>query len=359
MKKIISIAAVILLITACNKPDREDSKFLSTNVLTPAIITDTVPRDSDDPAIWVHPLQPELSLILGVDKSKDGGLYVFDLNGKMDTSKTFLGLNRPNNIDVAYEFTLGNKKIDIAGITERKAGKMRIFSVPDIQPVDGGGIQIFEGEEQNEGMGIAFYTQPESKKIYAIVGRKNGPSGTYLWQYELINEGNKIGAKVVRKFGKYSGEREIEAIAVDNENGFVYYCDEGVGVRKYYADPIKGNEEIALFATNGFADDHEGISIYKTGEKTGYILVSDQQANRFHIFPREGTIENEHTHPLLKIITVKANQSDGSESNCTNFGAKFPKGIFVAMSDDKTYHIYDWAIIEAEINNSSSSLAKK
>ena len=34
---------------------------------------------ADDPAIWIHPLSPELSLILGTDKQ--GGLHLYDMDG--------------------------------------------------------------------------------------------------------------------------------------------------------------------------------------------------------------------------------------------------------------------------------------
>ena len=90
-------------------------------------------------------------------------------------------------------------------------------------------------------MGIALYTDPKGN-IYAITGRKTGPKGgTYLWQYLLSDSGKGfVEAKLVRKFGNYSGKKEIESIAVDNENGYVYYSDEQFGVRKYYADPAKG-----------------------------------------------------------------------------------------------------------------------
>ena len=109
--------------------------------------------------------------------------------------------------------------------------KIRIFSLPDLEPIDNGGIPVFEGEEQRDPMGLALYTRPSDQKIFAIVGRKSGPSGTYLWQYELSGNGKFAAAKVVRKFGTYSGKKEIEAIAVDNELGYVYYSDEQVGVR--------------------------------------------------------------------------------------------------------------------------------
>ena len=183
-----------------------------------------------------------------------------------------------------------------------------------------------------------------------IAGRKDGPTdGTYLWQYQIRGSEDGIHLELVRKFGNYSGQKEIEAIVVDNELGFIYYSDEGVGVRKYFADPSKGNEELALFATTGFTKDHEGISIYKTGEGTGYILVSDQEANKFHVFPREGSPEDPHQHNTLAILNLSTISSDGSESSNRTFGSIFPKGFFVAMSDDKTFQIYQWEDLEAEI----------
>ena len=54
-------------------------------VKIPIIITEKVRSDSDDPAIWFNKEDPAKSFILGTDKGNDtldGGLYVFDLNGK-------------------------------------------------------------------------------------------------------------------------------------------------------------------------------------------------------------------------------------------------------------------------------------
>ena len=138
--------------------------------------------------------------------------------------------------------------------------------------------------------------------------------------------------------------KEIEAIGVDDELGYVYYSDEGVGVRKYYADPDApdANKELALFATTGFTEDHEGISIYKINDGTGYILVSDQQANKFHIFKREGEPNDPHNHQLVKVVNVSTNESDGSDVTNVALNETFPNGLFVAMSDNKTFQIYSW-----------------
>ena len=336
--KYIIIMLGYILTTACSSNNQP-----IVSVIKPKIVTEPTRHDTDDPAIWINEDDPEASLILGTDKNEDGAIYVYDLNGKIQTDKVVRGLKRPNNIDIE-EFAFGDgSEIFIAVTTERLTNKLRIFSVPDMLSIDNGGIEVFTGEIDRAPMGISLYKRESDDVIFAIVGRKSGPSDGYLWQYRLDgNPDGTIGATMVRSFGTYSGEKEIEAIAVDDEYGYVYYSDEGVGVRKYHADPDQTNEELALFATTGIADDHEGISIYKTDMGTGYIILSDQQANKFHFFSREGTKLNPHDHQLIKVINAACNFSDGSEVTNASLGSLFPKGLFVAMSDDKTFHFYDW-----------------
>jgi 3-phytase len=172
---------------------------------------------------------------------------------KSSQKKVVRGLKRPNNVDIEYGLNLGGKKVDIAVTTERMNHQLRIYSLPDMKPIDNGGIPMFEGEtgtEFRDLMGIALYKNPKGK-IYAMVGRKNGhTTGGYIWQYELSDNGKgQVKATFIRKFGTYSGKKEIESIAVDDALGYVYYSDEGIGVRKYYAEPSKGDQELALFAT--------------------------------------------------------------------------------------------------------------
>ena len=320
-------------------------------VLKPLYTTDTTGFDTDDPAIWINPKDKMQSLIVGTDKEEGGGIYAFDLKGK--TVKKVTGLKRPNNVDVAYNLKYKNGTVDAVIFTERKANKIRVFSLPDLQPIDNGGISVFEADTCagcRDGMGIVIYTAPDGK-IYAMVGRKTGPSGSYIWQYEL-NQSKEgfITGDVVRKFGTYSGKKEIESIAVDNELGYIYYSDEQVGVRKYYADPAKGNQELALFATTGFTDDHEGISIYKKTASTGYILVSNQQDNSFMIYPREGMSGKMNEHPLITKVKTSTLESDGSDVTNLSFGNLYPEGFFVAMSNGKVFQIYDWRDIQKKID---------
>lgn len=325
----------------------------SVTVIKPVLVTDTVHFDSDDPAIWINPANPAESFIIGTDKGGDegkGGLFAFTLQGKLIPEKTISGIKRPNNVDIAYGLSIGNSKTDIAVCTERNTNSIRVFSLPDMKPIDNGGIPVFEGDTLRAPMGIALYTNPADGEIYAVVGRKNGPDGSYVWQYRLqANKNGVVTGKVVRKFGQYSGKHEIESIAVDNELGFIYYSDEGFGVRKYYAHPDSTGVELATLGTTGFTDNHEGISIYKLTDTTGYILVSDQQANQFHVFPREGS-----SHPRLAILKLSTVESDGSD--VTSFALPgFPGGLFIAMSDDKTFQIYRWEDLAGNLLKTKST----
>jgi 3-phytase len=345
-KTAFGVLAGFVLLASCQQNKAQHSGPVSKQdaVIQPVFVTDTVRHDTDDPAIWINPADPSKSLVIGTDKDQDGGLYVFDLKGKI--VKEIHNLKRPNNVDVAYGLMLNGKPTDIAVTTERFTHKLRIFALPDMKPIDNGGLAMFTGDTTDgfrDLMGIALYKSPKGI-LYAIVGRKSGPTdGSYIGQYRLNDDGaGQVRATLVRKFGAYSGKKEIESIAVDNELGYVYYSDEGVGVRKYYANPDRGNQELALFAKTGFAEDHEGISIYKTGSGTGYILVSDQGANQFHIFRREGEAGHPNDHKLLKVVRVAAQISDGSDVTSAALGNQFPHGLFVAMSEGKTFHFYRW-----------------
>jgi 3-phytase len=316
--------------------------------ITPDIVTEKVYVDSDDVAIWYNKLQPEKSLIFGTDKGNStisGSLFVFDIHGKEISKKTVKNLSRPNNVDVAYGFKYLNQHIDIVVFTERDANRIRVFKIPEMEQIDNGGIQVFEGETLKSPMGIGLFKSKDGK-IFAIVSRSYGPSGEYLWQYELKTNSKGITeGKLARKFGYFSQIKTIEAIAVDNELGYVYYSDERKAIRKYYAHPDSSNAELAAFGLNDFEEDIEGISIYKSSDSTGFIIVSDQEADLFQIYKREGEQNNPHFHPLEASIHLSTHDSDGNEVTHMPLPG-FPEGLFIAMSSNKTFHYYDWLDIK-------------
>lgn len=332
----ITLASSLVLASAC-KTDEQPA--IAPDAVKPVVVTEKVVFDTDDPAIWINKEDPAASVIIGTDKKTGGGLYVFDLQGRIINKVA--GLKRPNNVDIAYGLPLGGRSLDIAVTTERETNKLRFFSVPGLAPLDGDGIEVFTGEAERGPMGVAFYQRPADNALFVIVGRKSGPAEGYLWQYKLIDDNGKIGLQLARKFGRFSGKKEIEAIAVDQSLGYVYYSDEQAGIRKYHADPDKGNEELVLFGEGEYSADNEGISIYTLNDSTGYILVSNQSSSSFNVYPREGANGNAHLHQRITEIPVSTLESDGSDVSSVSLPG-FEGGIFVAMSADKTFQYYRW-----------------
>lgn len=315
----------------------------------PVFATAPVATDPDDPAVWINPADPARSLLIGTNKSAlpDGSLYVWDLTGKQ--KQIIPNLDRPNNVDVEYGLDLGNgKTADIVVVTERNKSRLRIFAVAtqgltELEPQ--GGIPVFVGEKKHRAapMGIGLYKRPRDKAIFAIVGRKSGPASGYLWQYRLTGDGKGgVQATLVRKFGAYSGRKEIEAVAVDDALGFVYYADERFGIRKYQADPDSKNadKEVALFGTSGFQADHEGIALWTRPDGTGYVVCTDQIAgnSEYHLFTRDTKIPRE-----VAVVRGGADETDGIEIVSAPLGPRFPQGLLVVMnSGPKNFLVYDW-----------------
>jgi 3-phytase len=340
--------------------DRTPGVKRTVAAVKPALATDTLPRDPDDPAIWVNRGDASKSLVFGTMKvaAPDGALAVFGLDGKL--RQLAKGPNRPNNVDVEYGLELDATPTDIAVLTERLGRRLRVYAIaPDgsgVRDISAGAMPILVDApgEQGAPMGIGLYRRPKDGAIFAIVAPKAGPRENYLWQYRLDDDGTgRVKATFVRRFGTFSGSGEIEAVAVDDELGYVYYADEVAGIHKWLADPDApgADRELALFATAGYRQDREGIGIYALPDGKGYIVSVDQLPGEsvFHVYKREGEPGRPHDHStVLLSFTGGADGTDGLEVTSASLGAGFPDGLWVAMnSGQRNFLLYRWQDVAA------------
>jgi len=291
------------------------------------LASDPVGLDADDPSFWQHPRDFQKSLILATNKvsaAEGGALVVLGLDGKI--RQRIAGLDRPNNVDV---------KGDAAAVTERLANQVRIYDVSETGVKERFRFPVFAGETgpRQAPMGIALYRRPRDGALFAIVGRKSGPASGYLWQYRI--EGAK--ATKVREFGNFSGgTSEIEAIAVDDEHGFVYYADEDCCIRKWHADPDhpQAGRELASFGREGFQGNREGIAIRRGPKGGGYVICTDQipGASRYYVFPRTGD-----QSAAVALLQGTADSTDGLEV------ISGPRNLLIAMnSKDHNFLFFRW-----------------
>ena len=328
--------------------------------VTPALATDALPRDPDDPAIWVNHADPSKSLVLGTMKvaAPDGALAVFGVDGKL--RHLLKGADRPNNVDVEYGLDLDATPTDVAVLTERLVRRLRVYAIAadgsGLRDISSGQMPVLAGAAGDQGapMGIGLYRRAKDGAIFAIISPKAGPKTNYLWQYLLEDDGTgRVKATFVRRFGTFSGVGEIEAVAVDDELGYVYYADEDAGIHKWPADPDApdANRELALFGATGYEQDREGLGIYTLPGGKGYIVSVDQLPGEsvFHVYRREGEPGRPHDHSAM-LLSFKggADSTDGLDVTSAALGPTFPDGALIAMnSARRNFLYYRWRDVAA------------
>jgi 3-phytase len=324
-------------------------------------------NDPDDPAIWLSPESPGASLIIGTDKGTENDADGSRMNAAVVAFRTTgelvqrIPLLRPNNVDVEYGLSVQGVSTDIAVTCERNRAAIRVYSISGgsaapLKAIDNGGIDAFatEPEEDRACMGVGVFKRPGDGAIFALFSRKSGPSSAYIWQYRIQDADGDgvVEVEFARAFGLFSGDGEIEAVAVDDAAGVVYYADEGCCVRSYLADPDTPGaaDPLLTFGHDGFAKDREGISVYMPPQSqsdaggAGFLIISDQQRNgTFRMFCRDSP------HEFVGAVQIAGTDgSDGSEVISTSLGPGLESGAFVAMSDiGHQFSIFPWSSIAA------------
>src|SRR5262245_7007253 len=125
----------------------------------------------DDPAIWLHPTDPERSLMLGTNKKE--GVEVYSVDGRR---RTIVGAGLgPNKIDVRYGIEVAGKTRDIAVAGVRGTGVG--LAAWWIDPADGtltsAGpvLPVFGGKEP---YGCCLYRCARDGTLYVFATSKTG-----------------------------------------------------------------------------------------------------------------------------------------------------------------------------------------
>jgi len=322
----------------------------TSNVITvkPRTITSPVITDADDAAIWMHPTDPAKSLIIGTDKGSypDGGLYTWNLDG---TQKQRLTMSRPNNVDVRHGFKLGNKVIDLAAVTLRDHRQVRIFEIDsgtrkliDVTTLDSSNIlnKMFKSP-----YGLTMYKRPDDGLMFVIVSSRHNDYKDKLRQIRLEDDGaGHIKGVFVREFGNF--RNIVEGMVADDELGYLYASEEKVGIHKYYASALKGNEELTFFGMEDSlsSGNNEGLALYRCVNGTGYILVAHPETNSIKVYRREGERNAPHQHLLLtRIQDDSLRAGDGLEVSSRVFANDFPHGLLAWHNQAaRNFRLYGW-----------------
>lgn len=355
--------------------DTETTPGVAPVVETPPVVDLDEPSnnqqsgDADDPAIYVHPTDTSQSLVIGT--LKDGGLSVYDLNGKI--LQTILpgepGDVRYNNVDLVYGFKLGGQKVDLAIASDRENDTLAIYQVNSTtrQLTDITSSQIPDSifgidDGEQTAYGLATYTSPLTGKSYIFVSQREN---NQVAQLELIDDGaGGVSAKVVRTLtvptptGGELEDAQVEGMVADRELGYLYVGQENGGIFKFSAEPTGNTTGTLIEAVKPDGSileaDVEGLTIYYADNGTGYLLASSQGDSTYAVFTREGNNEYLGSFAVGSSNGIDSvEESDGADIINVPLVPQFPFGLLAVQdgNNDPAVIIND----DGEIENASSN----
>ncbi|KAF1363697.1 thermostable phytase [Lizonia empirigonia] len=289
--------------------------------------------DGDDPAIWIHPTQPDKSRIITTTKSQGGeGFGVFDLGGKLLQQST---AQEPNNVDIIYGLPIGNGTVDLAYAACRGDKTLCLIEVTSdgsLKNITGGTQPL---PEDYEPYGSCTYRSAKNQKQYLFVNNKKAE---YL-QYELTATANgTLQTSLIRTFTGGSGG-QVEGCVTDEANGYIFLGEEPSGIWRYSAEPDASSEgvQIAKVGDDGLHADVEGLTLVPAKSGTGgYIMVSSQGISAYLVY------ELAPPHRYVSTFTIvdseesgvdHVSNTDGLAAVGNRLNADFPFGLVVTHDD--------------------------
>ncbi|MEJ6521684.1 phytase [Shewanella bicestrii] len=226
----------------------------------------------DDPAIWVHPTQPEKSLVLGTNKR--WGLLSFNMRGEQVQA---LPSGRINNVDLRQQVMLGGKKRDIAVATLRDNDSLAFYEI-DAE----GKLNEYPNQATNmvDIYGMCLYQDADS--LYVFANEKSGR----IAQYRVDWQANGPSIKLVRDIHTPS---QVEGCVVDEAQHALFIGEEDKGIWRFNAKANGGTQgELIIKAEGDLVPDVEGISLYQgatiQGKKQDLLVVSSQGDNSYLLY---------------------------------------------------------------------------
>ena len=297
------------------------ARTVTATLETPAV--ETWGDAADDPAIWVNPRDPSQSAIVATDKNL--GLYVYDLEGKLLQTVTD---GRMNNVDLRDGFLVDGKPRTLVAASNRTDKSIALYFLdPATRKLSRAGDPVPTGF--GDPYGLCMYAGPSGHYVFV----NNGGDGLFR-QWRITAQGGRAVAEQVREFGVGS---QAEGCVADDETGALYIAEEAGGFFRYSALADGGSERREIDrvdSANGLQADIEGVSIWAGKDGKGYIVLSNQGADNYAVYRREGD------NAFVGVFHIVADpergidgvsETDGLDVSSAPLGARFPDGLLVVQ----------------------------
>lgn len=311
-----------------------------------AVETAPVPSNddaADDPAIWIHPQNPEQSLVLGTDKRS--GIAVYALDG---SQRQFLPLGLPNNIDLRQQVRVGSWQGDLAAASNRAGDTVSLLSVDERGVSHLGDFPASAPEPYGLCVGAV------DDRFLVFVTYKDG----MIAAHEVVSvEGGAIQQTLLATLqldsqleGCVHADNRRELI-VGEENRGIWRIALGGDGDDWFGEPMLIDE---IGGPSGIVADVEGVALYEQGDDAVvvassqgndsfalYDLASGQFIGRFRVARGENADGVQETDGLAVAAGLRT--------------PAFPLGILVVQDGfnapagtPQNFKIIDWRQIESQ-----------
>ncbi len=305
---------------------------------------------ADDPAIWVA---PDATQSVVIATQKQGGLYVFDLNGAIVQE---IPGGRPNNVDIREGFGWPEGAAPLVGASDRTDNTIVLWrfdpATRQLDPTPR--ARIATGFAEIYGfcvgrMGDAF--------VAIATDKDSGNVG--VWRISLDANGAPTGERISR----FSVGSIAEGCVVDDDNGVFYLAQELEGIWRVALDDADGSErrQIDTVGGNGnLVEDVEGLTIWRGEDGAGFLIASVQGSSSYAVYDRGGQNAYRGAFSIGASADGSADAvqgTDGIDVVSAPLGDAYPRGMFVAQDDENTdpnalqnFKYVSWAEVEAALS---------
>ena len=296
---------------------------------TPPVITKG--DAADDPAIWVNKNNPSNSIIFGTDKKS--GIYSYNLQGQ---ELSYTNLGRINNVDTRSMNLVDDENVsDFTFLfgSNRTLGSVDLWVFEDNktrQKLKNNSWEVpskpsFRGKSNIIVYGICAGIDPK----YGLVAFLTEDTGPRVEVWNLTDNGLDL-------ITTFNNGGESEGCVYDDFNRTLFISEEEVrGVLKAYRldDSFDFSEPYIVDSREGqIGGDPEGVSLYKTSNNSGYLILSSQGDSKFNLYDRNYPYDYITSFRIGSSKSIdNVTDTDGIETINFKLSDEYPEGIMIAQ----------------------------